>query len=290
MIELTEFESDEKATMSWPEFKVKSWDDFVKFVDEVIPLGNPLLDTYMFRGQPDSSWPLATSLRRRLPKGITSQDAVDIEKLLLQEFKSQAHLHVNESILPTSRADLLGWWTLMQHHSAPTRLLDWTTSAYVAIYFAIDQHWGQDGAVWLFNSQSVANHADNTYNNGNRRVLTISQQQNFFWNPNATDEPLLLQSGQRSERIVAQQGRFFVCGQILANYDDVMEGAIKSEENQNQPSDWYRKVIIPGDLKPEFLARLRTFNITASSLFPGLDGLGRSITEAARLAGAQCNN
>ncbi|MFZ8366156.1 hypothetical protein ACO1LR_13290, partial [Staphylococcus aureus] len=40
------------------------------------------------------------------------------------------------------------------------------------------------------------------------------------------------------------------------------------------------KLVIPKSLKLEFLARLKSMNITAESLFPGLDGFGKSIRES----------
>jgi hypothetical protein len=42
---------------------------------------------------------------------------------------------------------------------------------------------------------------------------------------------------------------------------------------------WNSKIVIPEKLKPEFLRRLQIMNITANSLFPGVDGLGRSVRE-----------
>src|SRR5260370_270988 len=38
----------------------------------------------------------------------------------------------------------------MQHYGAPTRLLDWTEGALIALYFAVKQNSGcHDAAVWL---------------------------------------------------------------------------------------------------------------------------------------------
>lgn len=42
------------------------------------------------------------------------------------------------------------------------------------------------------------------------------------------------------------------------------------------------KIVIRGQAKEEFLQVLRTMNITAEALFPGLDGLGRSVEEMLR--------
>ncbi|MFR5661329.1 MAG: FRG domain-containing protein [Limosilactobacillus mucosae] len=41
---------------------------------------------------------------------------------------------------------------LMQHHQLPTRLLDLTTNALIALYFAVENNNGKDGVVYVFNN------------------------------------------------------------------------------------------------------------------------------------------
>jgi FRG domain len=89
---------------------------------------------WMFRGT-SKPYPLQTSLERALQGAdIALADGRDIERQMLQEFKRRAHFYV--SPLP-NEGDILGWLALMQHYGAPTRLLDWTYSFYVAAFFAL---------------------------------------------------------------------------------------------------------------------------------------------------------
>ncbi len=58
---------------------------------------------------------------------------------------------------------------------------------------------------------------------------------------------------------------------------------IAATSGYTTPEMPHRKLIIPNQLKPDFLRHLRRLNITARSLFPGIDGFGRSVSELVRI-------
>ena len=67
------------------------------------------------------------------------------------------------------------------------------------------------------------------------------------------------------------------------DHADAIEGVLSDLPDKEK---LFRKFIIPHRIKPELVRRLRTINVCAHTLFPGLDGLGRSVTELAQLIAA----
>lgn len=154
---------------------------------------------YIFRGQADSSWPLIPSIlrARNQPPVISSDRKVDagmmvhLEQLYLtnfakhcdslgiaipndsQEFRNDVLVSLKPSrfieepsLWPDER--LLDLMAMAQHHGVPTRLLDWTTKAYVAAYFAASStlsrfsEWkeGDRFAIWALNVSRVHRHSE----------------------------------------------------------------------------------------------------------------------------------
>jgi len=113
---------------------------------------------WVFRGQKCKVLPLKTSLERCCNReGI---NAIDTENHLLREFKRTYHLyarHIPEQNLIVGDSTI-EWISLMQHHGAPTRLLDFTYSIYVAAYFALEKadpetHPNGSCAIWAMNAK-----------------------------------------------------------------------------------------------------------------------------------------
>jgi hypothetical protein len=81
-----------------------------------------------FRGQQNPKWLLQPNIFRL---GLENE-----EDEIRAEFKRRAAQFMTE----LAPQDEWGWYFLMQHYGAPTRLLDWTDSALIALFFAVNSN------------------------------------------------------------------------------------------------------------------------------------------------------
>lgn len=255
------------------EIQIKSWSHFVS-IAEKCDVSDDVRPRYAFRGQADSKWELQPSLLRILSeRGFSEEKAIEIEGRALAEFKSQVHLHISANTFSNTK-DTVSFWSLMQHHGAPSRLLDWCLSAYVGAYFAVTGSPNADGAIWLIHLSTVEQLMQKNYE-GTEMPATENESQEKFLKVGGP--PAIIFGGRlsRSHRMVTQQGVFSICRNVLGNHGKILRDIIPDSSDKT----FFAKLIVPNSLKSEFLLKLRGMNITANSLFPGLDGLGKSITE-----------
>jgi hypothetical protein len=250
-----------------PTWKIASWDEFEARVWS-LPVGTPFDAACIFRGHADATWKLLPSLARQARVFDLSEEAtLRIEYQAWGEFKTLVHLHLPPAMLVPDD-ERIHWWAVMQHYGVPTRLLDWTASPYVAAYFAVDTLSPVDGAVWYFRLPDAAELAKCTETRRRWTAPPVAPYREFF-EPGAKASLLFTTLNFQTDRMRAQQTRFSVSTQVLANHLPLLADMMSGRP--------WGQIIIPHALKPEFSLRLTRMNITAQALFPGIDGLGRSI-------------
>jgi hypothetical protein len=196
---------------------------------------------------------------------------------LLFRFQQQAHHHIIH--LP-SMDDHSSWLALMQHHGVPTRLLDWTKSSYVALYFAIaDEPQEECSAVWAINLDWLKNKGRELLGSETATAaLDDVETRSVFLNKLLSQKkPVIVQIDplRINERMVAQQG-IVLCKLLhFWLFDRVLVHMMSSPDVPDQPV--LRKIIVGKSLRIDFLRHLREMNIHSAALYPGLDGFGKSL-------------
>lgn len=264
----------------WPETRIASWQEFHKTVTR-IGAHWPNSERCLFRGQGRSSWTLQPSLAREVVgRSIDWQRIARLEQHLAHRFRQDAH-HTLPSAVLSVHDYILDWWPLMQHYGAPTRLLDWSLSPYVALYFAVVQHWEEDGAVWWFNASAADNlmtrHFGAEFVEQSKAALG-SHDGAPFWEP-PRNMIFSFELKRTVDRIGNQQGFFTVCLNASADHADVLSELVDYADGPH-----CGMLTIPKESKPEFLRELQLMNVTGKSMFPGLDGLGRTLAELSKLS------
>ena len=264
--------------MAWPNLPLKSWGHFQRIL-EGIPKKDLGKVMYIFRGQADAKWRLDPSLTRELRRinaDITSLEAEEIEVALLDYFVASFGQHFPQNVAD-SRTNPVLRWSLMQHHYAPTRLLDWTANLLVAAYFASESHWDSDGAIWIVHAKFLNDEV-------NRRFHGEVQNYEMLRSGQAQPVVQLYFEDRAHDRIAAQDGLFTFSHQVFGDQEEIIGRVCQTESEQlKDQCTVFCKVIVPRDLKPVFLGELSHRGVTANSLFPGSDGYGRSLLELARM-------
>ena len=248
--------SHKSARKTFRVFRLNSWEEFLGIITK------PPYSNWAFRGERDERWPLYSSLSRYFRNfGVSSEAWLDQEARILRIFKRKAHQFLEK---PPDPEDDFQWMALMQHHGAPTRLIDFTWSPYVAAFFALERTLG-DGVVWAMNparvdSSRAARVRMDPRTKGNFERYFLRGRHRFLW----MGEPHTM-----NRRLIAQSGTFAVPG--------VLDVPIEEMLSHRDQENILAKFILTNAVREVGMRELYRMNITYATLFPDLEGLARSM-------------
>ena len=234
---------------------MSTWEDTLKELDDAL---QSMRGTEpLFRGHANDSWSLLPGLGRRPLK--------EVENPLYYDFTSKGH-------------HLLGrpentWHSLflMQHHGVPTRLLDWSSSFAVALYFALKGAM-TDCAVWVLDPYQLNQETIGVFGLCYLPIDFPPGYEKYFvdsHNPHGhfgtfPAPAVALGADATTPRILAQQGYFTLHRDLDVPLNEVCSSALK-------------KVGVPQSAHKDARHFLRLAGMNEYSLFPDMDGLARHL-------------
>ena len=222
---------------------------------------------YLYRGLPDASFKLMTSLQRNC-----GDKSNVLEGKLLSNFAKYTAMDTDIDAADVWRRMILG-----QHHGLPTRLLDWTHSPFVALNFATDSNMASldknDCVLWRIDASSLHDKLPKEFQQEMKkehaRIFSVDMLRDVADSTERYDEltqgksMAIMEPPSIDPRIVNQYAFFSVVpGQVM----DIEEFLDKYTE------ETYRYVISK-DLKWRIRDFLDEANISERTIYPGLDGI-----------------
>jgi FRG domain len=254
-----------------------------------------LVNGWVFRGQENSKWDLSTSFERGANnKAINNYNWLYpyTERHIIRQFIRRASNFIQN---PPSNDNYLEWLSIIQHYGGPTRLLDFTNSFYTSAFFALETV-KDNCAIWAINTNKLESNLkfSRTKQNEEKCIFVNKHLRNEKQKIDDFSLVLSVEPHRMNERLAAQQGLFLfqtnICTSFMHNLSAGCEkpqdmikrtGITKVDEKTkilellNSPT--IIKIIISKSSQKEALDDLKSMNITAATLFPGLDGFARSL-------------
>ena len=246
-------------------------------IDQLLKKINSYPNNFAFRGQADSAWGLQSTLERMV---LSVGKRSHFEERSLEQFRSKFKLYSKDMEMPEKK---LSWLSLMQHHGVPTRLLDFTTSPYVALYFAIESLVPSvDGKLSLYaidysalvetscgyvlaRDRGFEEYADhgNFYKKCERAFEDVLDKRSY-------DVLWFVDPIQLNNRLEKQAGTFLISGSFDKSIEELLHSDIYKNVN-------IEKINILHEFYENIYALLRKINLGPKGIYGDLHGLAMDI-------------
>jgi len=211
-----------------------------------------------WRGQSSVNYSLVPGVFRG-ERGIRSEQNLSL--------RFRQYARTRYTACPTDD-DFCSWLFLAQHYGLPTRLLDWSESALVALYFAVN---GDP----LVNASLVVLHPRemNRSTNEDHTLVPVSAQpagdlfRGAFDDRYTNEKTVAVLSHELDSRMLVQQGVF------------TLHGTSQEMRDIDNSSTFLRVFTIPAGAKTQIIAELASLGIRRRTLFPDLTNLADDLKE-----------
>jgi hypothetical protein len=229
--------------------------EFIESLKKDLPITE---QNVWYRGHENIEWKLQPSIFRK--KGPS-------EMKLIKEFQKYSWLHIS----PTPQTDY-EWLFIMRHYHVSTRLLDWTESPLVALYFSVKGCPDNDGALWILLPFKLNEHSNLDLNDPDSlpsfredSVMKVYSPEDYYLSKRELKNyPVAILAPRNTLRMQVQLSVF-----------TISVNEMQINEVGDKKHSWFYK--IPKEAKGNIMKELQILGITESQLFPELETIGKEI-------------
>lgn len=312
--------------------RLTSWERFFALLPMLVG------QQWVYRGQEDENWLLVTGLERNekeiddynnkmcpdsamtrnvkrainvIRRACTkSPEELDTEKMAIEYFRMMTHGTLKSDV---SHVEALA---TMQHYGCKTRLLDFTFSIFVALFFAYEKRFcGKDRAIWMVNLEEllgdlkheiyegILKKNDDVLSEEDQNLIAMYPRQVLLRCSNLADNYLAKENHEElgvcpvwlpgnNPRINAQRGLFLMPKSLRRSFVENLSSQFSVKINDGGTdfeydevefgSDMLKgssivKLVLDSSLEERAWEVLSLVNITPEVVYPDLEGLAKSI-------------
>lgn len=238
------------------EYGIKDWNSFIQTICEI---ANNQEYRMWYRGQADYEWGLIPSVQRpEYHKKGNEQYMATNFMIYTMRLNGEAPAQYDRS----------SWLSLMQHYGLPTRLLDWSESPLVALYFALNSQLEKDAALWIVNPMRL-----NQKMGYGKYVPPMN-----YGGVNEYLEGAFDDKRPNSEKIIACHGigsdlRMYVQQSNFTIHDT--QRRLDQILDKDPGCNYLYKIRIPAQIKREFVKELNVLGIHDSTVYPDMEHVAK---------------